>query len=140
MCSYGDGESYQVYVSDSRKARKPHTCDECRRTINSGEAYLWAKGLFEGKWYVHRVCAHCRVGQRWLIENCGGFIHCYLTEEMEEHIDEYRGGQGAAMTFGLARIKKGIERKWQRFDGTGLMRLPTLPMSIEDMMKEKVAA
>jgi hypothetical protein len=54
----GDG-SWSLYEAKTRKARKPHRCNECCRTIQPGEQYEHVKGLIQGDWFKHKTCADC---------------------------------------------------------------------------------
>lgn len=124
MCSI-DGDRPDVYRETTHTARKPHKCIECSRVIAPGERYSSAFMLYEGHPSTFKTCAHCMVGQAWLSENCGGIMHHGLIEEMEEHAQTYPDHK-----FGFLRIKAGMQRKWSRFDGSGLMRLPPLPVAV----------
>lgn len=121
MCSIDDGERFAIYESKRRKARKPHHCSECRRQIEAGETYFWGRGLLPGDgWWATKICAHCEVGADWLVNQCGGFSFDMVREEIHEHAQDYRER-------GLWRLTVGMDRKWQRFDGAGLMPVPKMP-------------
>lgn len=124
MCSI-DGDAPDVYRTANYVARIQHRCSECSRVIYPGERYSSAFMIYEGTPETFRTCTHCQVGQAWLAENCGGFMHHGLIEEMEEHAETYPDHR-----FGFLRIKAGMTRKWQRFDGAGLMRHPPLPVAV----------
>ena len=128
MCAIdGCDDNFTVYeLRDIRKARKEHQCDECTRTIAIGEPYLYAFGVFDGDGNSYHMCAHCRVAANWLRENCGGFLHCGVTEDIEEHIREYPD-----LRRGLLRFQIGFRRKWKRFSGDGLMRIPPQAKAID---------
>ena len=129
MCMWDNGdESYKVYLSEMRTARKPHSCVECQRVINAGEKHSFAKGLYDGVWDCHRTCAHCSVAQKWLIANCGGFLLEGVWEDLEEHIREY-----PQLRFSLGRLSIARRRRWMRFDDTGLMSLPPVPPTLEEV-------
>ncbi len=117
-----DAERSDVDRDAIHTARKPYKCDECGRDIPVGEKYVYAFMAYEGRGHTYHTCAHCRVGQEWLTHNCGGFMPHGLIEEMDEHAKEY-----PRLAWGLLKIKVGIRRKWRRFDGAGLMPLPTEP-------------
>jgi hypothetical protein len=119
MCSVDYGDAPSIWSDAARRARKPHKCDECDREIAAGEIYRYATMLYDGHWNSFYTCAHCRVGQVWLIRECGGFLHHGLAEEIQEHIEEYPD-----LLVGLGRVRLGIQRRWKRFDGKGLMRVP----------------
>lgn len=121
MCSIDDSELFAIYESRERKARKPHTCAECRRDIAQGETYRLCKGMLPGfGWMQSKICAHCCVGADWLIQECRGFSLDMVREEIHEHAQEYQ-------KTGLWRLVAGADRKWRRFDGSGLMAIPRLP-------------
>lgn len=127
MCAIDGGEMYYPYrVQNVKRARKEHRCDECNRTIAIGESYRYAFGVLDGDANHHHICAHCRVAADWLIDNCSGYLHCGVLEDIQEHVDQYR-------YFGLARLKAGMLRKWRRFGGDGLMPIPrqAKPISVK---------
>jgi hypothetical protein len=67
-----------------------------------------------------KLCQHCQIGADWLREECGGFCQDGVKEEIFEHAQDYR-------SLSLYRLSVGADRKWQRFDGAGLMPVPKLP-------------
>src|SRR5690348_15578203 len=120
MCSIDDAEPLVSYEKWHSIARKPHTCSECRREIAKGERYLTAKGLMPGDgWWKTKQCAHCEVGADWLLKECGGWSFDMVREDIHEHAQDYRKA-------GLWRLTAGMRRKWQRFDGAGLMPIPKM--------------
>ena len=52
-------ESPQAYGMKPRKARKPHKCLECDRTIGMGDVYHFHHGVWEGRGYSCAVCLRC---------------------------------------------------------------------------------
>ena len=42
-----------------RKARKAHTCYECKGLIPVGGKYHMYTGLHEGEWYSYKICIPC---------------------------------------------------------------------------------
>ena len=133
MCliDYADSR-VEAYTAKHRVARKPHVCCECYRVINAGERYLYQTFVQDGTAMSFKTCRHCQVGYDWLMGNCGGHMTgCdSLWREMTEHIEEYPD-----IAFGLRRIRIGMHRKWQRFDGAGLMPEPPLPRAIAETME-----
>ena len=74
MCFYYDEEA-QFSRSNVVKARKPHRCSACRREIAAGEQYERHSGLFDGSFFVEKVCRRCcydtfRVVEHELAEGC----------------------------------------------------------------------
>jgi len=122
MCMIDEADGrLEFYNARMVIARKPHRCGECGREINRGETYHAASGKFEDKVDTYRTCAHCRVAGEWLERECGGHLIGDIEEDIWDHCLE--GVYG----FDLARLVAGMRRKWQRFDGRGLMAIPRMP-------------
>lgn len=128
MCMVGDDDS-QVSRSEIRKARKPHTCGECDRTIEPGEKYVNAAWLYDGSWSNDCMCWHCRESAQWLYHNCGGYVWNAVYDDIDEHVSEY-----PELAFGLTRLKVGIRRKW-RFRSGKMMPLPRIPATIASVIQ-----
>src|SRR5690606_37845746 len=58
MCLWVDVD-YTELDSGERRARKPHKCDECFRTIDPGERYQYWTIAQDGTVETQRMCAHC---------------------------------------------------------------------------------
>lgn len=56
MCSC---EMPTVFDAEARKARKPQRCCECRRTIEPGEIYEYAHGVWDHRGGSYHTCAQC---------------------------------------------------------------------------------
>jgi hypothetical protein len=124
MCMIDGGDRAELWTESTAKARKPHQCCECGRTIQPGEIYHKVFGVqdrdpFSGKW-----CAHCDVAKNWLWKNCGGSLLSGVEEDIHEHVHEYR-------RMDLARLDVGMRRLWKRFKGDGLLPIPRLPAPIK---------
>lgn len=135
MCMVdGCDEFYSLYKGPkATKARKGHKCDECGRQVVAGETYYTASGMYEGEFNFHKICQHCYVACEWLKQNCSGFLHCAVLDDIEEHVEEY-GYTKAKAVAGLARILIGMRRDWvvKRGPRVGqLMPLPKLPAPLE---------
>lgn len=91
MCMVDDADRSTSLGELYPRARKPHKCEECRRTIEPGEVYSLSKTLFDGRVHAYKTCSHCVVARDWLSANCGGWIYGGVWEDIEEHIHEYRG-------------------------------------------------
>jgi hypothetical protein len=129
MCRISDCEQSTVSHTLRGKARKPHTCCECGRTIAVGETYARTESLYEGYWGTFKVCSHCEVAQALLSNNCGGWVFEQVKEEIEEHAYEY-----PTIADGLLQVADGMRRKWRWFGG-GLMMIPFMPASIASVVK-----
>lgn len=119
MCST-DYDPADIYNETDPKARKSHICSECGRTINKGEKYRNHFGIWEGRAETFKTCSHCLVAQNWLREECGGFLHGGLEDEIYEHADDYR-------KMFIYRWKVGIQRKWKKFKSDDLMKVKNAP-------------
>lgn len=117
-----DCDTYALYETKMRRANKHRVCDECSRQIERGETYRYAKGLYDGRWEHHAMCAHCSAAAEWLLSVCNGYQHCGVREDLVEHwtySETYR-------SVWLARAIAGMRRRWCRRDGT-LLPVPGPP-------------
>jgi len=80
-----DWEPTDFYHAEDVRARKPHKCTECGRTIRPGEIYERATGKYSdgGIWHV-KTCTSC-VRIRDSIFTCG-FIHGDLWGEIHARL------------------------------------------------------
>lgn len=127
MCMIDGGDPPKVYHSKTRTARKERKCDECSRTIMKGEPYLYASMLYDDYWSSFSVCQHCQTPAQWLTDNCGGYAHAGILEDINEHRMEYR-----ELRYSMLRLEIGMRRQWKRFDGAGLMAIPLVPETLEE--------
>lgn len=111
MCMMSDdGESYVIYrKKPDVLAAKDHRCTECSRTINAGERYLWATGLYDGRWDVHHICGHCVQVTRWLEAVCEGWLHSVVLEDLAEHVT---GHEDELRTRWNTRLLRWANAKW----------------------------
>jgi hypothetical protein len=58
MC-FSDGDYPEFAVNRVVIARKVHTCAECGSAIESGEAYFYHTGKFDGSFYAEKQCRRC---------------------------------------------------------------------------------
>lgn len=59
MCIYIDDDEGTLLSNGGRRARKPHRCDECSRTIEPREQYQYWTSVYDGNITTMRMCAHC---------------------------------------------------------------------------------
>ena len=99
-------------------ARVEHRCEECGRTIGRGERYSRTAAVWCGEFFTNVACLHCAVA-RFIFD---AFADC--SEDfyggLSWHLDD-------AEEVWSMRLAIGVRRKWQRFDGSGLMALPRNP-------------
>lgn len=56
MCDF---EAPAAYVETMRRARKVHRCCECARSIQPGDRYQVASGVWDGRGASFKTCARC---------------------------------------------------------------------------------
>jgi len=106
MCAIDDADPADVWSETTRRAAKPHTCEECSRCIQIGEQHLYVSCLYDGHWSTFRTCAHCAAAGVWMRTVCGGYLTGGLLEELQEHWDEgYR-------SVGFGRLIIGARHRW----------------------------
>lgn len=128
MCMYDANDCRPEWYRESHpKARKPHKCEECRRDIHPGEVYQNVAGKWEGDVSEHKMCRHCRRAADLLVQECDGYVLGGVKEDLQEHVGEREYSWGRA----AARLLVGMDRKWMRFDGKGLMDLPVIRYATE---------
>lgn len=82
-----DGGTY--FGHRTRKARKQHQCGDCSKPIMAGEQYALGSGVDDGRVWVAKQCARCRLAARWLVKHCRGFLWGGVWEDIEEHIKAF---------------------------------------------------
>lgn len=101
-------------------ARKPHACEECRRTIEPGETYERTAAVWEGDFITCVACAHCAAARvicdgldQYFHEGYYGGLSEWLTESAAEYdvID------------GVLRLAAQHSAKW-RYQSGALMPCP----------------
>lgn len=128
MCMSEDSEMVTMIGEDHHKARKPHKCAECCRTIQVGERYLCERFHFDSEFKVHKTCQHCEVARDWLRAECGGHVFGAVAEDIQEHTsNDYYG-------FGLIRLNAGLSVQWLRRDGR-LWPVPKPPLTTHQRME-----
>lgn len=80
---YYDGDN-EFYSERIVKAKKPHRCCECQRTIAPSESYEHVSGRSEGDFWTAKTCADCRAIRKALV--CGTWVFGGLWEAIEESV------------------------------------------------------
>lgn len=90
MCMVDEADyTWDVFLQETRRARKTHRCGECGTPINSGDTYCYSKGLGGGEgWQQFRTCAECLPACDWLVAQCGGYLFYGVYEDLHEHWGE----------------------------------------------------
>ncbi|PPJ31888.1 hypothetical protein C5E45_32885 [Nocardia nova] len=99
----------QIIADEKRKARKPHRCMTCGRTIDPGETYRHTRTVDGRDIWTWKECAHCgammTILRLWDWAEDDGFNPDWINGFEPTTIAE-------------ARIFIGWRRKWRRKDGT----------------------
>lgn len=112
-----DGIGPSVFTEKNPKARKSHTCYECRREIKPGEVYRNETGIWDGDPSTYKTCADCLSIRNVLF--CG-FEYGRLWECLDEHVRE---SEGEVLTEGVAKLTPNaqealftmIEQEWAEY-------------------------
>jgi hypothetical protein len=94
MCEISSGDGPDVFVSETRRARKIHRCDGCDGLIKPGDIYRLEKDLVEGAWTTDKACLKC-------VEDCETFGDAHDAYPMTRYLGEalqrcvHEGGEDA---------------------------------------------
>jgi hypothetical protein len=93
MCAV-DVVEPDYYDERTRRAARPHACDECTRTIAKGERHLVINGCWDGRPQRFRICDFC-VALRELYSYRGTWSSRYEDcqvplGDLLEHLREHR--------------------------------------------------
>ena len=94
------------YAVTNPKARAPHRCDLCNRTIRPGETYLRGAGLDGSCAWTWRECAHCDA------------IRDVTRVTSDDEYDYNTIAEWEPRSLGQCRLKVLWRRQWQRADGS----------------------
>lgn len=70
VCETYDGEACSFQSQRWQRARKVHTCDECRDEIKPGERYEVFAGMSDGEFFSTKTCAFCAAERERLEQVC----------------------------------------------------------------------
>lgn len=125
MCMIDDADPSDFTSERWHRAKKPHACADCRRTIEPGERYRYCALRYKGQIEAHHTCLGCTAAEDWLRRECGGWLFGAVEEDLADHLehgpwsaDEERQPIRPSRP---ARLVVAMRRKWRRFDGDGLM-------------------
>lgn len=96
-----DGSGPEFYREATRRAAKPHKCDECGDTITVGQSHQYVSGKWEGDFTVYRTCLPCVEIRK--VFCCDGFCLSMLWEDMAEQV--FDGWDEMKAVDCLARLK-----------------------------------
>lgn len=105
MC---DCEMPSCSTQSTPRARKAHTCCECRGGILPGERYQLITGVWEGSGSSYKTCLQCaalRSPLKKLTGCCTAFHELY--GELREACGQYKDGPALLARFEAIRIQRG---------------------------------
>ena len=118
MCMIGDTEPWEFHAEKDRRARKPHRCGECNRTIEPGETYRYGSGKCDGWFSQWKTCQQCLQATRWLNRVCDGYLIGCVQEDLMHHIRGQEEGELSSAP--LVRLVRWMAADWK--DRTGRLR------------------
>lgn len=102
-------------------ARTEHRCEECGRTIAKGERYSRTASVWESEFFTNVACLHCAIA-RFIVDAGCDYYGEQFYGGLAWHLPEC-----GDLDVWVLRLTVGVKRRWQRFDGAGLMDLPRNP-------------
>ena len=107
-----DWDPPSLYTSTIVKAaRKEHQCEECRRTIKSGESYELVWGMWDGRPDTFKTCSHCLALRDWVKAHvpCFCWAHGNIREDALAAAEGY-AHEAPGLLFGAYRREVAIRR------------------------------
>ena len=115
-----DGPYVEILTDKIRRARKCHTCNECRREISPGEHYRYESYADDGRVDHHKTCADCNSIRIEMF--CGSFCYGDILSEVREYVSDANGDIPEDCLVALTpnargRICEMIEEVWEGLHG-----------------------
>lgn len=109
FCDYDAPSQYTR--TPVKAAKKEHECDECRRTIQPGEAYEHVWGIWDGQSDTFKTCAQCLALKEWVKAHvpCFCWAHGNIREDALEAARGY-SPEAPGLLFGAYRREVAIRR------------------------------
>lgn len=108
-----DGDGPECFSRKRPRARKEHRCTECRETIEPGQQYEHASGIWDGSPDSFKTCLSCvEIRDHFA---CNGFVYGELWNDLEDNFfpDMKAGGPCMAGLSPAAKQRLIDERmKW----------------------------
>jgi hypothetical protein len=111
----GDGEEPEFCSTRVVKARKSHTCCECRLPISVGELYEYTSGKWDGRMDVHQTCLPCVEIRNTL--GCDGYIFGMLWESVRDYFADGGKAQGCIDKLASVAAKEKLAAAFQKHIG-----------------------
>lgn len=110
-----DGDPASVFNAGVVKARKPHTCFECREVIPIGAQHERISGKWDGAWSTYRLCLPCsEIGNEF---SDNGRTFGFLWEGMEQNWDEGAHLQACLNRLTSVAAKERLRVQWLKWKG-----------------------
>ena len=108
---YCDYAPATVYRKAMHKARKPHVCYECHRTIAPGEKYERVFAIWEGDPNSVATCSHCLALREFVVAHvpCSCWSHGNMIDDVTGDAQEW-AHEAPGLLFGTYRRKILIAR------------------------------
>lgn len=112
----------QPICNEIRKARKQHTCYECREVIQARDRYEYFFGMYDGDRYQYSTCMLC-VEIRTFFSCDGTYMWGSVWEDIEEHLfDHFHHGcldptPDSEKEPLSAEAKQKVVNRWMRWKG-----------------------
>ncbi|MGO1629651.1 hypothetical protein [Agrococcus casei] len=114
-----------MYVMTFPRARVPHRCEQCFRTIDPGEVYARVAASSYSDFFTGVACAHCHITQLAIGDRDDWFREASFWGGLPEYGRFAEAALDDADVVALLRLEVGYRRQWRRRDGS-LMPLPAL--------------
>ncbi len=115
----GDGLACTI----TPRARKPHRCEECGRTIQPGEIYERYAGTWEGSFFTNIACHQCAELRRavnkvddYYSEGYYGGLSDWIWQRMWVELPESVWSNDGRLV-PLLRLVAGFESRWKTKSG-----------------------
>ena len=116
--SHDWGGVTDFYAERTVRAKKPHVCCECGRTIGLGEQHEYVSAKCEGEFFTERTCGECAEIRKAFV--CGSWVLGELWESMRDQMFPEWRSKGAwdclAKLTTVAAVAKcnAAYREWHR--------------------------
>lgn len=78
----------QILSESFSRARKPHRCDCCARSINAGQTYHRQNVVADGGFYSTKLCQRCEALYKVFWEDNGDPDYCFSLTELRSLLRE----------------------------------------------------
>ncbi len=121
MCDFDVDDYCQVWNKTYPRARKEHSCNSCRTTIQPGEQYLRLFSVYDGYADTDKACMVCATLWESFVDAHGsGFQPQMLDEMLSDCIADNRmggpmGGFSLETRFKLLEKVRKVDGQWRTY-------------------------